>query len=108
MNFPGEQGHVRYDEGVMVGYRWYGTTRPPVRYPFGHGLSYTTFAVRDLSVRATGDDSARASVTVALTITNTGARGGWHRTTGATNIARANRRSHDLITTVTSSYPTTQ
>jgi hypothetical protein len=37
---------------------------------------------------------------------------GWHRTTGATNIARAtrqaNRRSHDLITAVTNSYPTTQ
>ncbi|MBQ0904546.1 ISAs1 family transposase [Micromonospora sp. U21] len=33
---------------------------------------------------------------------------GWHRTTGATNIARATRRSHDLITAVTSSYPTTQ
>lgn len=74
VNFPGEQGHVRYGEGVMVGYRWYGTTRTPVRYPFGHGLSYTSFAVGDLTVQATRDDSAHASVTV----TNTGTRAGKH------------------------------
>ncbi|NEA98787.1 glycoside hydrolase family 3 C-terminal domain-containing protein [Streptomyces sp. SID13726] len=74
VNFPGEQGHVRYGEGVMVGYRWYGTTGTPVRHPFGHGLSYTTFTARDLSVRATGDDSAHVSVTV----TNTGDRAGKH------------------------------
>ncbi|NNN29412.1 beta-glucosidase [Streptomyces sp. S3(2020)] len=74
VNFPGEQGHVRYGEGVMVGYRWYGATGTAVRHPFGHGLSYTTFAVGDLSVAATGDDSARASVTV----TNTGDRAGKH------------------------------
>ncbi|MFJ9711283.1 glycoside hydrolase family 3 C-terminal domain-containing protein [Streptomyces sp. NPDC101234] len=74
VNFPGEQGHVRYGEGVMVGYRWYGTTGAPVRYPFGHGLSYTTFAVGDLAVESTGVDSARVS----LTVTNTGARAGKH------------------------------
>ncbi|MFJ9626221.1 glycoside hydrolase family 3 C-terminal domain-containing protein [Streptomyces sp. NPDC101175] len=74
VNFPGEQGHVRYGEGVMVGYRWYGTTGTPVRYPFGHGLSYTTFTVSGLAVESTGDDSARAS----LTVTNTGARAGKH------------------------------
>ena len=74
VNFPGEQGHVRYGEGVMVGYRWYATVGLPVRYPFGHGLSYTTFAVSDLTVAATGPDTARASVAV----TNTGARAGQH------------------------------
>lgn len=72
VNFPGEQGHVRYGEGVMVGYRWYGTTGIPVRYPFGHGLSYTSFAVAGLTVETTGDDTARVS----LTVTNTGARAG--------------------------------
>jgi beta-glucosidase len=74
VNFPGEQGHVRYGEGVMVGYRWYATVGLPVRYPFGHGLSYTTFATSDLTVGVTGPDTARASVTV----TNTGERAGQH------------------------------
>jgi beta-glucosidase len=74
VNFPGEQGHVRYGEGVMVGYRWYATVGRPVRYPFGHGLTYTTFATSDLTVAVTGPDTARASVTV----TNTGERAGQH------------------------------
>ncbi|WP_020673252.1 glycoside hydrolase family 3 C-terminal domain-containing protein [Amycolatopsis nigrescens] len=74
LNFPGEQGHVRYGEGVMVGYRYYETCEVPVRYPFGHGLSYTGFRTDDLSVAPTGDDTA----TVSLTVTNTGQRAGKH------------------------------
>jgi len=73
-NFPGEQGHVRYGEGVMVGYRHYETAAQPVRYPFGHGLSYTTFATTGLQVAVTGPDTAVATVTV----TNTGAVAGKH------------------------------
>jgi len=73
-NFPGEQGHVRYGEGVLVGYRYYETAEVEVRYPFGHGLSYTSFETSDLSVTATGDDSALVSVTV----TNTGPVAGKH------------------------------
>lgn len=73
-NFPGEQGHVRYGEGVFVGYRYYQTAGVPVRYPFGHGLSYTTFSTDDLHVELTGDDTAIARVTV----TNTGDRAGKH------------------------------
>ncbi len=72
VNFPGEQGHVRYGEGVMVGYRWHETVRVAARYPFGHGLSYTTFETTDLTVEVTDDDTARAMVTV----TNTGDRAG--------------------------------
>ena len=72
LNFPGEQGHVRYGEGVMVGYRWHGSSDRPAQFPFGHGLSYTTFEVSDLRVDVTGADTAR----VAVTITNTGARTG--------------------------------
>ena len=72
VNFPGEQGHVRYGEGVMVGYRWHETVGIPCRYPFGHGLSYTTFDVHDLTVDVTGEDTAHATVTV----TNTGDRAG--------------------------------
>ncbi|MGR6919847.1 glycoside hydrolase family 3 C-terminal domain-containing protein [[Actinomadura] parvosata] len=74
LNFPGEQGHVRYGEGVLVGYRYFTTSGTPVRYPFGHGLSYTTFETRSLSVTRTGADSATAHVGV----TNTGDRAGKH------------------------------
>ncbi|MBM7805149.1 beta-glucosidase [Geodermatophilus bullaregiensis] len=74
LNFPGEQGHVRYGEGVMVGYRHHVTVDRPVRYPFGHGLGYTTVETGDLRVTATGDDSA----TVSVTVTNTGNRAGKH------------------------------
>ncbi|MBE3014509.1 glycoside hydrolase family 3 C-terminal domain-containing protein [Microbispora sp. NEAU-D428] len=74
LNFPGEAGHVRYGEGVMVGYRYYETVELPVRYPFGHGLSYTTFTVDGLTVVRTGDDTA----TVTVRVTNTGERAGKH------------------------------
>jgi len=74
LNFPGEQGHVRYGEGVMVGYRGYATLGTPVRYAFGHGLSYTTFGATDLTVEPAGRDTARVTVTV----TNTGERAGKH------------------------------
>ncbi|SFR29183.1 beta-glucosidase [Lentzea waywayandensis] len=72
LSFPGEQGHVRYSEGVMVGYRYYETVGAPVRYPFGHGLSYTDYDVSDLRVRVDGPSEASAAVMV----TNTGARAG--------------------------------
>ncbi|WP_106400478.1 beta-glucosidase family protein [Actinocorallia populi] len=74
LNFPGEQGHVRYGEGVLVGYRYFTTADAPVRYPFGHGLSYTAFETGDLVVEQTGPDSAVAQVRV----TNTGDRAGKH------------------------------
>jgi beta-glucosidase len=74
LNFPGEQGHVRYGEGVMVGYRHFVATGSTVRYPFGHGLSYTTVETSDLRVRSTGADGA----TVSVTVTNTGGRAGRH------------------------------
>ncbi|WP_087485798.1 glycoside hydrolase family 3 C-terminal domain-containing protein [Brachybacterium massiliense] len=74
LNFPGEQGHVRYGEGVMVGYRYFATSGTPVRYPFGHGLSYTTFRTDDVTVEQTGEDTAVARVRV----TNTGERSGKH------------------------------
>ncbi|QNE16781.1 beta-glucosidase [Kribbella qitaiheensis] len=67
-NFPGEHGHVRYGEGLQVGYRWYDARELPVTFPFGHGLSYTTFEYSDLVV----DPSLQARVT----ITNTGTRTG--------------------------------
>ncbi|KUL24290.1 hypothetical protein ADL12_37370 [Streptomyces regalis] len=68
LNFPGEQGHVRYGEGVMVGHRYHETADVAVRYPFGHGLSYTTFDRTDFRVIADGPDTA--------TVSNTGDRFG--------------------------------
>jgi len=74
MNFPGEHGHVRYGEGILVGYRYFATAEAPVRYPFGHGLSYTTFATGTVDVQLTGPDTA----TVRVDVTNTGDRAGKH------------------------------
>jgi beta-glucosidase len=71
-NFPGEFGHVRYGEGLLVGYRWYDAKGLEVTYPFGHGLSYTTFdyGAATASVRADGD------IDVQVELTNTGERDG--------------------------------
>ncbi|ETT26683.1 beta-glucosidase [Rhodococcus aetherivorans] len=74
LNFPGEQGHVRYGEGVMVGYRGYETLRRAVRYPFGHGLSYTTFVTESLDVALGGD----GTVAVRVRVRNAGDRAGKH------------------------------
>ncbi|OCI31317.1 glycoside hydrolase family 3 C-terminal domain-containing protein [Oerskovia enterophila] len=72
LNFPGEDGHVRYGEGLFVGYRWYDARKIEVTFPFGHGLSYTTFGYGDAaaSVGADGD------VEVRVIVTNTGDRAG--------------------------------
>jgi beta-glucosidase len=69
--FPVERGSVRYAEGIYVGYRWYAARDLEVTFPFGHGLSYTTFEYSDLSVSA--DD---AGITVRVTVANTGDRAG--------------------------------
>ncbi len=73
LNFPGDPGVVRYGEGVFIGYRGYDKARQDVAYPFGFGLSYTTFAHSDLQVATRGsvvDGDLAATVTV--TVTNTG------------------------------------
>ena len=66
-NFAGAGRTVQYREGLYVGYRYYQTAGVPVAFPFGYGLSYTSFAYSDL--KATADS-------VTLTVTNTGARDG--------------------------------
>ncbi|MEV0844200.1 glycoside hydrolase family 3 C-terminal domain-containing protein [Actinocatenispora sera] len=72
LHFPGRDGHVRYGEGRYVGYRFFDTVEREVAYPFGHGLSYTTFDHRDLVVRATGENRWQ----IEATVTNTGDRFG--------------------------------
>ena len=65
--FPGKKQNAEYREGLYVGYRYYETANKAVRYPFGYGLSYTTFAYSDLKVNADK---------VTFTITNTGSVAG--------------------------------
>lgn len=71
LNFPGDNSHVLYGEGVFVGYRGYDAKDIEVEYPFGHGLSYTTFSYSNLDVRA-----VEAGLQATLTITNDGSRDG--------------------------------
>ncbi|WP_292809935.1 glycoside hydrolase family 3 C-terminal domain-containing protein [Microbacterium sp.] len=71
-NFPGENGHVRYGEGLFVGYRWYDERGLDVTYPFGHGLSYTSFEYG----RPTASLAANGDVLVRVAVTNTGSRAG--------------------------------
>ena len=67
LNWPGEEGHADYGEGVFVGYRYYDTYGKVVDYPFGYGLSYATFEIADVAVAKTGANTA----TVTATVTNT-------------------------------------
>lgn len=76
--FPGSSLQVQYREGVYVGYRWFDAAEVPVLFPFGHGLSYTTFEYAPLAVTLpdADTDAAGFSVQVELEITNTGDRDG--------------------------------
>lgn len=68
LDFPGEHGHVRYGEGLHIGYRGFDARGTDVAYPFGFGLSYTTF--RYGAARATASPDG---VQVRVPVTNTGA-----------------------------------
>lgn len=65
--YPGTEHTAEYREGLFVGYRYYDTAGIPVRFPFGYGLSYTTFGYSDLAV---------TKQEVRFTLTNTGSRPG--------------------------------
>jgi len=71
LNFPGDGAAVRYGERLYVGYRYYDAKDLPVSYPFGHGLSYTTFAYSDLHAVVDGEGE-EAVVRLQLTVTNEG------------------------------------
>jgi beta-glucosidase len=75
LDFPGDVGHVRHSEGIHVGYRWFDARHLEVDYPFGHGLSYTTFGYTDLHISVHDLDDPTA-FTVSVTLTNTGSRDG--------------------------------
>jgi beta-glucosidase len=74
-NFPGEHDEVRYGEGLLVGYRWYDTRALPVRFPFGHGLSYTSFELGPPVLSADHFEPGEA-IDIDVPVTNTGARAG--------------------------------
>jgi beta-glucosidase len=65
LNYPGERGQVLYGEGLFIGYRAFDRTGIAPRFPFGHGLSYTTFSYGSVSVSSGGDS-------VSVEVTNTG------------------------------------
>jgi beta-glucosidase len=71
LDFPGEHGHVRYGEGLFVGYRGFDAREQEVAYPFGFGLSYTTFGYGQATAAAT-----EAGVEVRVPVTNAGDRDG--------------------------------
>ncbi|MDW8318066.1 MAG: glycoside hydrolase family 3 C-terminal domain-containing protein, partial [Anaerolineae bacterium] len=75
LNWPGGAGKVYYGEGLFIGYRYYDFKEVPVLFPFGHGLSYTTFAYSNPRVSATTFRDVDG-VTVMVDVTNTGAMAG--------------------------------
>ncbi|QPK81647.1 glycoside hydrolase family 3 C-terminal domain-containing protein [Schaalia sp. ZJ405] len=71
LNFPGDGKKVKYAEGVFIGYRYYDTKKMPVRWAFGHGLSYTQFEYRDLWLSSDKMDD-EGTVQVNVVVSNTG------------------------------------
>jgi len=67
-SYPPKAGKVLYDEGIFVGYRYFEQNHLPVQFPFGHGLSYTTFEYNNLQLDPKGNNS----FIVSCTVTNTG------------------------------------
>src|SRR4051794_30418745 len=73
LNFPGDSQVVRYGEGIFIGYRGYDKTDQDVAFPFGFGLSYTSFTLSDLTVTTRGSVAEGSlAATVTVTVTNTG------------------------------------
>ncbi|OMF01027.1 glycoside hydrolase family 3 C-terminal domain-containing protein [Paenibacillus sp. FSL H7-0942] len=75
LNFPGEGDRVDYREGIFVGYRYYDKKELEPLFPFGYGLSYTTFEYADLKVDRT-ELTDQDEVNVQVRVTNTGDRAG--------------------------------
>jgi len=70
-NYPGENGAVRYGEGLFIGYRYYTAREIPVQFPFGYGLSYTTFQYSNPKVSAQQFKDVDG-LTASVDVTNTG------------------------------------
>ena len=75
LNYGGEHDKSVYSEGVFVGYRYYASKEMEVLFPFGHGLSYTTFAYSSLTADKKNMKESE-KLTVSVDVTNTGDRAG--------------------------------
>lgn len=75
INYPGEEGRVYYGEGIFIGYRYYDKKDVEPLFPFGYGLSYTTFEYGNLVIGAAEYESPEG-IQVSVDVTNTGARAG--------------------------------
>lgn len=75
LNFPGEARRVVYGEGLFIGYRYYDTRGVEPMFPFGHGLSYTTFAYGPVAL-SRAQMRPGETLQVSLTVTNAGSRDG--------------------------------
>jgi beta-glucosidase len=75
INYPGEDGAVRYGEGIFMGYRYYDTKEIPTLFPFGYGMSYTTFDYQNpkVSSQTFRDEDG---LIVSVEVTNTGQMAG--------------------------------
>jgi beta-glucosidase len=71
LNWPGENNVVHYGEGLFIGYRYYDAKDAPVMFPFGHGLSYTTYSYSNPQTTGTRFRDTDG-VTVSVDVTNTG------------------------------------
>jgi beta-glucosidase len=72
--YPGPEGHAPYGEGLLLGNRHYRKNGIAPRYPFGHGLGYTTFEWSGIEISA--GETAEAAISVSCVVTNTGERRG--------------------------------
>ena len=71
-SFPGDPRRTVYDEDIYVGYRYYETFGIETAYPFGYGLSYTTFSYSDLKISGAEEIGTNRSLTVSVKVKNTG------------------------------------
>ncbi len=78
INWPGGAGKVHYGEGLFIGYRYYDAKEVPVLFPFGYGLSYTSFAYSNPRVKSKGSNQFKDvdGLTVFVDVTNTGSVAG--------------------------------
>ena len=75
-NYPGQNLEVNYAEGIYVGYRYYDTKNVEPQFPFGFGLSYTTFEYSDLKLTSTENAGRNGRWSFSLKVRNTGSRAG--------------------------------